>query len=274
MAAADDKDFLSAIDRFLDDLDETDGVSTAEDTETIVADDRFGGLGWSSTAPPVTYGPLVSLPEYNLPTLPSPPSSDRPVTRPDDQWGRADGSDNDPETDPRVTSLDPNELPDLTPAGYHRDGRGSWRRDDASKVPGARDLTLRRLYGDAHAGVMRLPAGLVRHRRELAWAEVWIVAGDPVVEIPATAWDVMADCCLGVDAPELNVTVMVDTDELAMIAGGLSPATLRSHLARSTAPDSMRRRGSLWPPLVAGWWAARRAAPGRPASRTTSRRAS
>lgn len=262
----DNEDFLADIDRFLDELDDVDGLDTAADPDVAAEVPRH----WLDNRTEFTYGPLVST-SGKPPSEATLPHIDRDeVAAADDPFGGEIW----PGSGEKQVDVDPDELPDLTPPGYRRDGRGSWRRDDGTKVPGARDLTLRRLYGEPGEGPMRLPAGLVRSRKELAWGEGWVVPGDPVVEIPAPAWNAMADVCIGIDAPELNVVVMVDTDELATIAGGLSLATLRSHLARSTAPPPFRRQGSLWPPLVAGWWAARRRSAGRPSSRSLSRRAS
>lgn len=166
-------------------------------------------------------------------------------------------------------------LPRLIPDGYERDGRGTWRYPDGAKVPGARDLTLGRLWEPRTSrDFAEIPSEWLSHP-DFEWAHRFTdgVAGE-FVFIPRHVWEPVSRLCVGIDAPELLVTRVLTATELVSATGGLAPSTIRTHLSRGTGPRPAGRFGTLtvFSHHVVRAWLAARPRPGRPAKhRSTTR---
>jgi hypothetical protein len=148
--------------------------------------------------------------------------------------------------------------------GYVRDPRGTWRYEaTGAAVPGAHDLTIRRLWKfPSVGGGVAVPTELLPIAVELNFCRTYL--GDrtqiawqgrrvDAVVVPIDAWADEADLCLGIDAPELAVHRLVDTGRIAQMLG-LETTTVRSYVQRGYFPRPTIEAFSfpLWaiPPLV------------------------
>lgn len=161
-----------------------------------------------------------------------------------------------------------------TPARVVTDGGGAYRRDvdgvwryvaDGEPVPLASDVTLGDLYAPATDGDAYLvPREWIRAtpNHPLLWALEHADATSPKapVRVPAVVWEERAAQVVGMLAPELHPSQLVDMAELVERTG-LAPATVRAHLHRGTLPPPVARVGGspAWTrPVVEAWLAGRR----------------
>ena len=156
---------------------------------------------------------------------------------------------------------------------YRRLEPGVWAYEWGGVVPGARDLTLRLVYAFAPMTDVRgrpclaVPLATYDADARLAWcAAYWDPrSSDETILVPVVAWDAH-DESVGMDAPELAVTAVLDTTAVARLAG-LSPRTVSVQLARGLIPPPVARLGGspVWPrPLIEHWLQTRPGRPGRP----------
>lgn len=157
------------------------------------------------------------------------------------------------------------------PPGYRRDRAGRWRyADGGALVPGARDVTLARLWRFPREGPYLLVPVLLAGTSyrpgaaaELAWCvgcahgetDTGAVAGVArrcgprrrAWRVPVAEWDRRADVPLGLDAPELAADRLWDVARIAAVTG-VEPATVRGYVRRGYLPAPTVRRGGvpLW----------------------------
>lgn len=181
----------------------------------------------------------------------------------------------------------PGDLPELVePPGYFRDRAGRWRyRFGGDLVPGARDLTLGRLWRfTRQRGAVLVPVELAGWGSmpgaapELAWCpgvasdlthvqrpRAVAVGEGPIQQawqVPLSEWRARISVPLGLDAPELTIDRLLDVEGVARLAG-VAAGTVRSYVARGYLPQPVRVLGGspLWSvPVVLRALAAR---PGR-----------
>lgn len=165
------------------------------------------------------------------------------------------------------------DLPALhEPPGYHRDRGGRWRYLDGGElVPGARDLTLDRIWRFRRAqGCVLVPIELTGRGHleapipELGWcSSVALGVTDAprtqavdhparhrhqeVWRIPIDEWCARAAAPLGLEAPELAIDRLLDVAGVARVAG-IGQGTVRSYLHRGYLPGPVRVLGGspLW----------------------------
>jgi hypothetical protein len=154
----------------------------------------------------------------------------------------------------RRSGLRPRGLPPLViPPGYRRDNRGTWRYDDGTSVPGARDVTIAtlwRLDGDP----VVVPDDLVRCAAELAWCadvgvstETFVGGGRRKVAVAAWSveredWDDHAHWPLTLEAPELSAVRLWGVADVAEWLA-VSPSTVTAYLSRGLLPQPQVRIG-------------------------------
>ena len=159
-----------------------------------------------------------------------------------------------------------------TPPGYIRDRRGRWRYEATGlPVPGARDITLDRLYDFPHdGGFVLVPAGLAREKDELDWCRKVDVGERAVVldgharemlEVPLPEWEARQHAPLGLDAPELSPSRLLNLQAVAQLAG-VSRATIASYSSRKQTgfPEPVARFTSVpvWSePIIRHWLSTR-----------------
>jgi hypothetical protein len=170
--------------------------------------------------------------------------------------------------------------PRACPAGWFRDGRGTWRRvGSREKVPGAVDVSLSKL---TCAGDMWDADGCVRvlsSDDERVWAVavhavdvlrgadmgaadvpgVWLrEVGE--VRVPGWLWASVAAIPFGVYAPELCAGELVGASEAALLADGLSRGAWSAYVVRGRAPRPVAVVSgvSLWSRVQVRRWAASR----------------
>jgi hypothetical protein len=156
---------------------------------------------------------------------------------------------------------------------YVRGTDGVWRYSWGYPVPGARDVTLGERYGfpvvvESSGPVVRVPIRMFRDP-ELSWVygryyDPWSKA--PFVLVPLQVWQEHTSRVVGMDAPELDATRMLDTASVALRCG-CGVRTISSYLARSMMPLPVVRIGGspLWPePVIARWQETRPGRGGRP----------
>jgi hypothetical protein len=152
---------------------------------------------------------------------------------------------------------------------YARDELGTWFDTlTGAEVPGASDLVLRDLYDPP---IDELDGALVRivprtwasrhPEHPLAWIFAYAdLGGREPVAVPAAAWEERADEPVAMAAPELHPHHLIGVDGVAAHLG-VTPATVRSYLARAQMPAPVTRIGGspVWPrPLIERWIATRR----------------
>jgi hypothetical protein len=161
--------------------------------------------------------------------------------------------------------------------GYKRDDHGRWRYERTGlPVPGARDITLGTLYNfPVDDGVLLVPVDLAKGADELAWCLKAAVGERPVVmddratlvlEVPLGEWAVRCHAPLGLDAPELAPSRLIDLAGVARLAG-ISYNTALSYFYRRRDvplghrfPEPVARVAGrpVWSlPLIRSWLAAR-----------------
>jgi predicted DNA-binding transcriptional regulator AlpA len=178
-----------------------------------------------------------------------------------------------PTRPPRRRLADPDAATDLPApdlAGYVRDRRGTWRYTATGQaVPGGRDLTLRSLYRfSTPRDVVQVPADLARTEPALAWTLAWkhtltVVLREgrltSVLRVPVGEWERRADIPIGLWAPELTATRLLDIGDVARLAG-VTPATITAYLARGRMPAPVTRIGNspVWSrPVIQQWLTSR-----------------
>lgn len=137
----------------------------------------------------------------------------------------------------------PDDLPDLrVPAGYRRDGRGTWRRaHDHRPVPHARDVTLGTLWGELVAadGSVWVPQALVLGAEELGWVAAVGVRADTTAGVMYVVdefdWEMRSDWPLTIDAPELAPDRLVGVAEIASSLG-VGESTVTAYVSRGRLP--------------------------------------
>jgi hypothetical protein len=162
------------------------------------------------------------------------------------------------------------DLPGLVvPPGYLRSSRG-WRYvATGGTVPGARDVTLARLFSfetDDDDYVL-VPTRRAGRYPELEWT--WRYGSSPIGDraggyggilyVPASAWQARAHIPFGLDAPELCLERLLGLSGAAEVLG-VRAATLSTYLSRGAFAEPQRRIGGdpLWSkPIVEFWGDAR-----------------
>lgn len=166
------------------------------------------------------------------------------------------------------------ELPPLhEPPGYRRGDDAIWRYSGGGLVPGARDDTLGRryLFARQRGPNIVVPASLVNDREDLDWVrrhatselttgcryQGRIVAG---LEIPRACWNEATRVALGIDAPELTGSQLLDSEAVARIAR-VSRSTLAAYRSRGLLPEPQFVLGgsALWSRPVIDHWLLSRA---------------
>jgi predicted DNA-binding transcriptional regulator AlpA len=183
----------------------------------------------------------------------------------------------------RAAAGAPADLPAPMVPGYLRDRRGTWRYASSGRsVPGARDVTLRALHRfPSRRGKVLVPLRLAKTEPELAWCLVFVAGGlttrvdgtrfETVVEVPAGEWAARADVPVGLYAPELDPTRLLDAAATADLCR-VSRATIASYLSRGAMPPPAAYYGGspVWSrPVIHQWLATR---PGQGARPKTPRR--
>jgi hypothetical protein len=160
------------------------------------------------------------------------------------------------------------DLPDCVgPPGYERASRG-WRYTETGKpVPGARDVTLARLYRFEinDDGLLLVPSSILDGSPELDWIRRYQdlsfgYAGS--VAVPVEDWAARAKVPLGIDAPELCIDRLLGLEAAAGILT-LSPQTVSTYVSRGRFAAPQRRIGGqpLWSRPILEIW--RETRPGR-----------
>ena len=153
---------------------------------------------------------------------------------------------------------------------YVRGADGVWHYEWGDPVPGARDLLLQDIYQPPgkRGQEIKVPLELARRQPEMAWClAYWDPrAGDTLV-VPWTSWEQHRRDPVGMDAPELSATRLLDSDAVAARCA-LTARTVANYLARGLMPAPVARLGGspLWPASVIDRWSTTRPGrPGRPA---------
>lgn len=170
-----------------------------------------------------------------------------------------------PDPDSRDIADPAGDLPPLSePPGYKRTSRGWAYTATRALVPGARDVTLARLFRFPvdHDDWVAVPSALATGRDELAWVTRYVASGDDVfglvgghIMIPVTHWQARARVPLGIDAPELCAERLLGVADAAQLLG-VKPATVSGYLAagRLAMPVTRLSGVPLWSrPILEQW---------------------
>lgn len=139
----------------------------------------------------------------------------------------------------------------IVPDGYVRGRDGRWRyARGGDVVPGARDLTLRRLWRFRRDGDhVLVPISVFLASPELGWCRD-VEEGRAIIDrrgrlpaeealrVPFEDWDDRADDVLGIDAPELAPARLVGVTQVARLAG-VEESSVRAWAARGVLPGSV-----------------------------------
>lgn len=141
------------------------------------------------------------------------------------------------------------DLPSLVAVpGYVRGRDGIWRYSDGGVVPGARDDTLGRRYRFAsRPGKLVLVPVELCHRRDLLWVKdhhngdpgagtTWWGRTVPAYAIGRSCWNERASVPLGITAPELAPSSLLDLSAVAA-ALGVRESTVSAYKARGRLPQ-------------------------------------
>lgn len=155
--------------------------------------------------------------------------------------------------------------------GYQRDRVGRWRYTSTGGfVPGARDVNLDRSWNFTRTEeTVYVPVAALIVDPELRWCSTYLGdtrTGNPqhdVIAVPIAAWNDYALESIGIDAPELTPTRLLDIGRLAA-ALGLQPSTIRSYVTRGQfpAPNVTGFGSPMWAlPIIVHHLRARQPAP-------------